>query len=60
MTDRQTDGQIWAENWGLCPFWEGELDPHDPIYHKVARDEAYLHAKFDLDLSNRLATIHQR
>jgi len=26
----------------------------------VARDEAYLHAKFNLDPSNRLATIHQR
>jgi len=26
----------------------------------VARDEAYLHAKFQLDPSNRLATIHQR
>jgi len=20
--------QIWAENWGLCPFGEGELGPH--------------------------------
>jgi len=26
----------------------------------VARAEAYLHAKFHLDPSNRLATIHQR
>jgi len=26
----------------------------------VARAEAYLHAKFHLDLTNRLATIHQR
>ena len=26
----------------------------------VARAEAYLHAKFHLDLSNSLATIHQR
>jgi len=26
----------------------------------VARAEAYLHAKFRLDPSNRLATIHQR
>ena len=31
-----------------------------PIKHNMARDEAYLHAKFHLDLSNRLATIHQR
>jgi len=20
--------QIWAENWGLCPFWGGDLGPH--------------------------------
>jgi len=26
----------------------------------VARDEAYLRAKFHLDQSNRLATMHQR
>jgi len=26
----------------------------------VARAEAYLHAKFHLDPSNRLVTIHQR
>jgi len=26
----------------------------------VARAEAYLHSKFHLDPSNRLATIHQR
>jgi len=26
----------------------------------VAGAEAYLHAKFDLDPSNRLATVHQR
>jgi len=41
--------QIWAENWGLCPFGEGELVP---IQHNVARAEAYLHAKFHLDPSN--------
>jgi len=29
------------------------------IQHNVARAEAYLHAKFHLDPSNRLATIHQ-
>jgi len=49
--------QIWAENWGLCPFGEGELGPH--LTH-VARAWAYPHAKFRLDLSNRLATVHQR
>jgi len=31
-----------------------------PIEHKVARAEAYLHAKFRLDPSNRLATVHER
>ena len=31
-----------------------------PIQHNVARAEAYLRANFDLDPSNRLATIHQR
>jgi len=31
-----------------------------PICHNVARAETYLRAKFHLDPSNRLATIHQR
>ena len=31
-----------------------------PILHNVARAEAYLRAKFYLDSSNRMATIHQR
>jgi len=35
---------------------EGELGPHNT----VARDEAYPHAMFHLDPSNRLATTHQR
>jgi len=30
------------------------------ISHNVPRAEAYLRAKFHLDPSNRLATIHQR
>ena len=28
--------------------------------NNVARDEAYMHATFYLDPSNRLATVHQR
>ena len=36
---------------------EGELGPQ--LTH-VARAEAYLHAKFHLDSSNRLATVHER
>jgi len=31
-----------------------------PVKHNVARAEAYLHAKFYLDPSNRLATVHER
>jgi len=34
---------------------EGELGPQK---HNVARDEAYLHAKFHLDLSKCVATVH--
>jgi len=46
-----------AENWGLCPFGEGDLGPH---LTQLAMAEAYLRAKFRLDPSNRLTTIHQR
>jgi len=31
-----------------------------PVQHNVAVIQAYLRAKFRLDLSNRLAAIHQR
>jgi len=52
---------IWsrdmARKMGSCaPFGEGELGP----YLTLARAEAYLHAKFHLETSNRLATAHQR
>jgi len=49
--------QIWAENWGLCCFGRGSWVP---IWSNVARAESYLNAKFHLDPSNRLATVHQR
>jgi len=52
----QPFGQTWAEIWGLCPFRESCV----PISHNVAAAEAYLHAKFHLDPSSRLATIHRR
>ena len=43
---------------GCCaPFRGGSCIP---ILHSVARAETYPHAKFHLDLSNRLATVHQR
>jgi len=51
--------QILAENWELCTFGEGELGPH--LTHvALARAEAYLHAKFHVDPSNHMATVHQR
>ena len=42
---------------GAVPLWGGELGPHVTQCGLV---EAYLHAKFHLDPSNRLATVHQR
>jgi len=53
--------QIWAENWGegCAPLGEGEVGPHLTVWPGPTA-EAYLHAKFRLDPSNRLATIHQR
>ena len=50
--------QTWAENWGGVLFGRG-CGSWMPI-HNVAGAEAYLRAKFHLDLSNCLATIHQR
>jgi len=50
--------QIWAENWRAVPLWG--RGSWVPISHNVARAEAYLHAKFHLDPSNRLATVHER
>ena len=42
---------------GLCPLGEGSSVP---TLHSVARAEAYRHAKFHLDPSNRFATVHER
>jgi len=42
---------------GLCPFGEWGAGSASS---SVARAEAYLHAKFRFDPSNRLATVHQR
>jgi len=42
---------------GLCPFGGWELGLH---LTQCGQGEAYLRAKFYLDLFNRLATIHQR
>jgi len=41
----------------MCPFGRGDLGPH---LTQCGQGQAYLHAKFHLDPSNRLATIHQR
>jgi len=43
---------------GLCPCGEGELDPH--LTQCGQGRGLYLHAKFHLDPSNRLATVHER
>jgi len=43
---------------GCAPLGDGELGPHLTQY--VARANAYLQAKFHLDPSNRLATVHER
>jgi len=48
----------WAENWGWGCAPLGR-ESWIPIKHNVAGAEAYPHAKFHLDLSNRLATIHK-
>jgi len=42
---------------GCAPLGEGELDPH---LTQCGQAEAYLRAKFHLDQSNRLATVHER
>jgi len=42
---------------GCVPLGEGRWVPSNS---NVARAEAYLHAKFHLDPSNRLATVNQR
>jgi len=49
--------QIWAEIVVCARLGEGSWVP---TYHNVARAEAHLHAKFHLDPSNRLATVHER
>jgi len=43
--------------WAATPLSVGELGPH---LHNVALAEAYLHAKWHLDPSRSLATLHQR
>ena len=42
---------------GCTTLGEGELGPH---LTQCGQAEAYLHAKFHLDPSNRLATVHER
>jgi len=50
--------QTWAENCGLCPFLGVGAGSSSNTTWPGA--ETYIHAKFHLDPSNRLATIHQR
>ena len=42
---------------GAVPLWGGELGPH---LTQCGQAEPYVRAKFHLDLSYRLATLHQR
>ena len=42
---------------GCAPLGEGELGPH---LTQCGQGRGYLHAKFHLDPSNRLATVHER
>jgi len=39
---------LWAANWGLCPYGEGELGPHLTQCDR-GRGLPYLCAKFHLD-----------
>ena len=51
--------QTWADNFGRgCAFVGGGAGSN--LTECVAMAGAYLHAKFHLDPSNRLDTIHQR
>jgi len=52
--------QIWAENLGLWPFGGGVPGSPSNTMWSGTRPTCRLHAKFHLDPSNRLATIHQR
>jgi len=47
--------QTWAENWRCAPFG-GAGSPYNTMWPGA---EAYRRAKWHLDPSNRLATIHQ-
>jgi len=47
--------ETWAENWGGCAPFPINLGPH-----LTQRGQGRGHAKFHLDPSNRLATVHER
>jgi len=53
--------QTWTENLrGAVPLLSGSWVPKTPHLTQYGRAEAYLHAEFHIDPSNRLARIHQR
>jgi len=53
--------QIWAENWvGAVPIWGGGAGSHLTQCGQVEGLPACQLAKFHLDPSNRLATVHER
>jgi len=52
--------QTWAKNWGALPFRHLVEGQRCPRLTQCGQTEAYIQAKFHLDPSNGLATIHQR
>jgi len=59
MGDRLATIDMGRKLGGVPPFFGGGRRSWVPIQHNVAGAEAYLHVKFHLGPSNRLATIHQ-
>jgi len=63
MGNRLATVDVGRKYGGLCQFWGGRTGSASNTMwpeHNVAGPESYLLAKFHLDPSNRLATIHQR
>jgi len=51
--------QTWAENWRAVPLWGGAGSPFNTMWPGPRPTSiVYLHTKWHLDPSSRLATIH--
>ena len=59
MGDRLATIDMGRKLGSSVPIWGGELGLH-LTQCRFNWAEAYLHAKFHLDPSSRLATVHQR